>query len=77
MTHTALGDVRDQLDALIRLTALQLLQDRSGAEAIAMLARAGLGNEMIAELTGTTAATVRATRSRARRDSPGKRKGDA
>ena len=56
-----------QLDSLIRLTALQLMGDRSGVEAIALLGRAGLANEVIAELVGTTPATVRAALSRARR----------
>jgi hypothetical protein len=58
-----------QLDSLIRLTALQVIGDRTGVEAIALLGRAGLDNELIAEVVGTTPATVRAALSRARRKS--------
>lgn len=60
-------DLGSKLDALIRLTALQLLGDRTGAEAIVLLGRAGLENDLIADLVGTSRATVRATLSRARR----------
>jgi DNA-binding NarL/FixJ family response regulator len=59
--------VAAKLDALVRLTAMSLLGEKSGGEAIAVLARAGLENELIAELVGTTTATVRATRSRIRK----------
>ena len=58
-----------QLDSLIRLAALQLIGDRSSVEAITLLGRAGLANELIADLVGTTPATVRAALSRARRSS--------
>jgi predicted transcriptional regulator len=61
------AEINEKLDALIRLTAIQLLGERTGAEAIALLARANLNNELIAELVGTTPATVRSTRSRVRR----------
>lgn len=59
--------VSAQLDVLIRLTAINALGDKSGGEAIAVLARAGLDNEVIADLVGTTTATVRAARSRMRK----------
>ena len=59
--------VSAQLDVLIRLTAINALGDKSGGEAIAVLARAGLDNEIIADLVGTTTATVRAARSRIRK----------
>lgn len=62
-------DLGSKLDALIRLTALQILGDKTGAEAIALLARAGLDNDLIAEVVGTTPATVRAALSRIRRKS--------
>ena len=58
-----------RLDVLIRLAALQLLGDRSGADAIMVLSRAGLDNDLIAELVGTTPGAVRATTSRERRKS--------
>ncbi|MGH3691311.1 MAG: hypothetical protein ACRDT7_14230 [Microbacterium sp.] len=60
-------DLGTKMDTLIRLTALQLIGDKTGAEAIGILDRAGLDNELIADLVGTTAATVRASRSRVRR----------
>lgn len=59
--------VSAQLDVLIRLTAINALGDKSGGEAIAVLARGGLDNEVIADLVGTTTATVRAARSRMRK----------
>lgn len=60
-------DLARKLDALVRLTALQALGERTGAEAIVFLARARLDNDLIAEIVGTSAATVRATMSRVRR----------
>ncbi len=56
-----------KLDVLIRLGALQLMGEKTGAEAIVLLGRAGLDNDLIADLVGTSPATVRATLSRARR----------
>jgi len=60
-------DLGAKLDVLIRLAALQAIGERTGTEAISLLARAGLDNEMIASLVGTSEASVRATRSRMRR----------
>ena len=60
-------DLAGRLDTLIRLTAMQVLGDRTGNDAIVLLAHAGLDNELIGELVGTSPATVRATLSRARR----------
>jgi hypothetical protein len=60
-------DLGTKMDALIRLTALQVIGEKSGVEAIKVLDRAGLDNELIAEIVGTTTATVRAARSRVRR----------
>lgn len=57
-------DLGKKLDVLIRLAAVQLLGEKTGAEAIAVLTRAGLDNDLIADLVATTPATVRATRSR-------------
>ena len=62
-----LDDVGAKLDVLIRLIAIHVVGDRTGADAIGVLASAGLSNELIAELVGTTPATVRAARSRASR----------
>jgi hypothetical protein len=51
-----------KLDALIRLTAVSVLGGKSGGEAIEVLLRAGLDNDLIADLVGTTTGTVRARR---------------
>lgn len=56
-----------KLDMLIRLSAIQALGDRTGTDAIGVLVRAGLDNELIADLVGTTPATVRSARSRVRK----------
>jgi len=63
----AAQDLGSKMDMLIRLTALQLIGDRTGTEAIAVLGRSGLDNDLIALIVGTTPATVRATLSRVRR----------
>jgi len=63
----AAEDLGSKIDMLIRLTALQLIGDRTGAEAIAVLGRSGLDNELIALIVGTTPATVRSALSRERR----------
>ncbi len=64
----AMGDdLGTRLDHLIRLTALQVLGDRTGKEAIVLLGRAGLDYELIADIARTSPATVRATLSRARK----------
>lgn len=65
-------DLGAKLDSLIRLTALQVLGERTGAEAIVLLGRAGLDNDLIADLVDTSPATVRSTLSRARRKGKGK-----
>lgn len=57
------GPIGAKLDALIKLTAVSVLGDKTGGEAIDVLLRAGLDNEMIADLVGTTPGTVRARRS--------------
>jgi DNA-binding CsgD family transcriptional regulator len=53
-----------RLDVLIRLTAVGLIAGKSSSEAISLLGRSGLATDAIAEVVGTTPATVRATRSR-------------
>lgn len=60
-------DLERKLDDLVRLMALLVVGERVGAEAISILGRARLDNELIAELVGTSPATVRATLSRQRR----------
>jgi hypothetical protein len=67
-------DLASKMDVLIRLTAVQVMGDRTGADAIAVLGRAGLDNDLIAALVGTTPATVRATLSRVRRQPKGSTK---
>jgi hypothetical protein len=51
-----------KLDVLIRLTAVSVLNGKTGGDAIDALARAGLENDLIADLLGTTSATVRVRR---------------
>lgn len=55
-------DLAARLDVLIRLTAVSVLGDKTGGEAIDLLAHAGLDNETIADLVGTTKETVRVRR---------------
>ncbi|MEX1046855.1 MAG: hypothetical protein WD757_01270 [Actinomycetota bacterium] len=65
-----MGGAQDQgqkLDILIRLSALQLVGERKRAEAIVVLGRAGMDNDLIADVVGTTPATVRAALSRERK----------
>lgn len=69
----ARADTSDQLEMLVRLAALQLIGDKTGADAITVLGRAGLDNELIAEIVGTTPATVRSALSRIRRQGGGTR----
>ena len=57
------AELARRLDVLIRLSATSLVGERTGGEAIDVLARAGLENDLIAELAGTTPGTVRARRS--------------
>ena len=56
------ADVGAKLDVLIRLTAVSVLGGKTGGDAIDALARAGLDNDLIAELVGTTKETVRVRR---------------
>jgi DNA-directed RNA polymerase specialized sigma24 family protein len=56
-----------KVDTLIRLTALLLVRETGPTEAIKILGRSGMESSEIAEVVGTTPATVRATLSRARR----------
>jgi hypothetical protein len=57
------AELGDKLDALIRLTAVSVLGGKTGGEAIDVLVRAGLDNDLIADLVDTTPGTVRARRS--------------
>lgn len=70
-------DLVAKLDALVRLVALQLIGDKTATEAIRVLGRSGLDNELIAEIVGTTPGTVRGTLSRARRKGAGRGKSRA
>ena len=62
------------VDRLTRLIAVGLTKGAKQAEAIELLARADLPNDVIADILDTTAATVRATRSRLNRPGPAKAK---
>jgi len=73
--------MEEQLEILIRLTAIQVLGEKKGAEAITVLGQAGLDAKAIAELLGTTEATVRSRLSKERKKldakdaTPGKKVG--
>jgi hypothetical protein len=56
------GAIGAKLDALIRLMAVSVLGSKTGGEAIDLLARAGLDNDLIADLVGTTKESVRVRR---------------
>jgi hypothetical protein len=59
--------VEQRLDEIVRLLALSLRQTTaSQSEAILLLSQAKLDANRIADLVGTTAATVRATQSKAK-----------
>jgi hypothetical protein len=72
MTVDEAKRLEEKVDALIRLTALGLLGDRTGSDAITLLDRAGLDTDVIAGIVGTTAATVRSARSRTARKKGGR-----
>jgi DNA-directed RNA polymerase specialized sigma24 family protein len=59
--------MEQRLDEIVRLLALSLRRTTENqTEAILLLSQANLDPNRIAELVGTTAATVRATQSRAK-----------
>jgi hypothetical protein len=61
------GEVEQRLDEIVRLLALSLRRTTENqTEAILLLSQARLDPSRIAELVGTTAATVRATQSKAK-----------
>lgn len=62
------------VDRLTRLIAVGLTKGAKQAEAIELLARADLPNDLIAAILDTTPATVRATRSRQNRPGQAKAK---
>ena len=64
MNSEEIDNLGKKLDTLIRLFAISLLGDRSTTDSISLLLRGGLATDVIAELVGTTPATVRAAKSR-------------
>ena len=63
------------LDELVRLQSIQLRRQlASQSEAIVELSRAGFGPSRIAELLGTSAATVQVTIQRSKRSSSSKKR---
>lgn len=67
----------DKLDELVRLQVLALRRSHeSQSQTIAELSRAGFSNSRIAELLGTTPATVKVALQRNRRREIGTSKGD-
>ena len=60
---------RDPIDELVRIQVLQLRRTMANqAETIIELGNAGFSNARIADLLGTSAATVRVARSRAKKN---------
>jgi DNA-binding CsgD family transcriptional regulator len=59
-------NLESKIDTLIRINAIQLIGEKTGSEAIALLRRAGLSTELIADVVGTTPATVRSAKARER-----------
>lgn len=58
MNEQALGRVEKRLDQIVRLFALKLSEGKKQADAIQILAAAGIERSLIAELLGTTPNTV-------------------
>jgi DNA-directed RNA polymerase specialized sigma24 family protein len=65
--------VLTNLDAIVRLLAIQLTGRLKPLEAMTLLERTGLDRKTIAEICDTTPATVRSTLSRAKKKRPRKR----
>ena len=62
----------DKMDALIKITALNVLKDKSKTEQIKILADLGLGRQEIASMVGTTPLTVSVTLSQMKKKSKAK-----
>jgi CRP-like cAMP-binding protein len=58
MTEEALNKISEQLDRLTALIALNIVKGMKPTEAILSLGAAGLDRNLIAEITGSTPATV-------------------
>ncbi len=72
-------EILRKLDAMVRLSALQMTKDMKTVEKIRLLARAGLDRRMIAELAGTTpdAVSVRISEFKRESKAPATRKSPA
>ena len=64
MNDNAERELLSRLDTIIALLVTQLTQGKPQVDQIALLARVGLGASRIAEILGTTPATVRTSLSR-------------
>ncbi len=69
-----LKDIRDLLEQILRILALQVAADRSVTEGVWLLKLAGLDNRTIAEVLNTTTPTVRTLASNIRRTRPSLRR---
>lgn len=67
MTEISMAGVEKRLDVIIKLLAMQALEGQNQAKAILTLDGLGLDINTIAELVGTTPATVRSCRAKARK----------
>lgn len=59
--------IEAKLDVIIRLLATPLVEDKTLSQKAELLAQIGLDNNQIAAICDTTPDTIRATRSKARR----------
>jgi DNA-binding CsgD family transcriptional regulator len=57
--ETLLQDLNDKLDVLIKVTGIQVGQDKSMTERARLLKMAGVDNQTIADVLNTSVAAVR------------------
>jgi len=66
MTEEQWKELDSKLDAILRLLALQIIDERTRQDQISILHKAGLPPRRIADIIGTTANTVSVTLSKMR-----------
>lgn len=74
MNDEGIDRIEVTLTSILRLLAAEAVEGKSLAEGVQLLDRAGLESGLIADICGTTAGTVRATLSRAKRSGHPKRR---
>lgn len=80
MDDNRIDQLEQKLEKLVRLSALQAIDNKPRSEQFRLLSQASFQPREIAELVGTTANTVRVELSRARkrdvREAPNRKRGD-